>query len=112
MELKLTETSASGALVILPGQAGTQFSGSNWGSATSFNYTAGRKKLRMTGAPPTQYSASLTTPEIYPKSEHFFRTAPAAPYTDADFEANLGAENLSPGVITTDDAPLVNAGDD
>lgn len=99
----------SGALVILPGQAGTQFSGSNWGSATSFNYTAGRKKLRMTGAPPTQYSASLTTPEIYPKSEHFFRTAPAAPYTDADFEANLGAENLSPGVITTDDAPLVNA---
>ncbi|MBK1876472.1 DUF6288 domain-containing protein [Pelagicoccus mobilis] len=80
-----------GSFEMLPGQLNTKFKGQYWGGAVALNYTAGRKNLRITGAPPTAHSVIKHQAEVYPKNEDFFKTTHAEGYTDDDFESEWPA---------------------
>jgi len=77
------------------GNAETQsrYGGEVWGNGLALAYTAPRKTLRITGAPPTQYSQKVQVPDLpwgRPRDLEFLRT---------DYCEGFGKEEMEPHEI-------------
>jgi hypothetical protein len=66
-----------------------RYANEEFGMAVALNYSAGWRKLRITGAPPTRFSAIKPVREVFPKHPDFLKTAHAEGLKVNDFAAEL-----------------------
>ncbi|WOO40238.1 DUF6288 domain-containing protein [Rubellicoccus peritrichatus] len=86
-----------GSFRLLPAYEETRYADSTWGMMMPLYFISWKNTLRMTGAPPTQYSVIKEAPEVMPKSTDFANLTFAEGYTDGDFPYTLtdNVQNMS-----------------
>lgn len=66
-----------------------RYANEEYGMAVALNYTAGWRKLRITGARPTRFSAIKPVADVFPKNPDFLNTRFAEGCKATDFAAEL-----------------------
>ncbi len=76
-----------GGFRMLPTKKGkARYSEEEWGMCVGLGYTAGWKKLRITGAPPTRFSQIQPVGKVMEKDPAFLTPRHAEGYKESDFE--------------------------